>query len=58
MSKKETTNRGGARPGSGRKNKFNEPATTINILCPNSKVEELKKIIDKFLKPFYATNHK
>lgn len=43
--KRKKENRGGKRPGSGRKPKYNEPTTTIAFRVPVSKVKEVKGIV-------------
>jgi hypothetical protein len=43
IKKKET--RGGTRQGSGAKPKYSEPTTPIAFRCPESKVDELKKMV-------------
>jgi hypothetical protein len=45
--KKET--RGGSRHGSGAKPKYNEPTKTVAFRCPESKVQELKLIVNQKL---------
>ena len=47
--KTKTDNRGGARPGAGRKEIFSEPTTRIYITVPISKKEEINKKIKKIL---------
>jgi hypothetical protein len=37
--------KGGKREGSGAKPKYNEPTTTVAFRCPQSKAEELKKLV-------------
>lgn len=48
--KKET--RGGKRPLSGAKAKYNEPTTTVAFRVPVSKVEEIKTIVKSKLKEY------
>jgi len=45
--KKET--RGGHREGAGRKSPFKEPTKGVKFMCPVSKVDELKKYVNRQL---------
>jgi hypothetical protein len=42
-------NRGGVRENSGAKPKYSEPTKTISFRCPESKIDELKKIVKEKL---------
>lgn len=42
----------GAIPGAGRKPKYGEPTITIAFRIPESKKEEVKKIVNNFIKKF------
>ena len=44
------TTHGGKRKGAGRKPKYNEPTTTIAFRVPISKVEAVKKSVQKIIK--------
>lgn len=48
--KQET--RGGSRPGSGPKLKYNEATTTVAFRVPVSKAGEIKEMVNKQLKTF------
>jgi len=47
--KNENEKRGGRRPFSGAKPKYNEQTTTIAFRCPESKKNELKKTVNELL---------
>ena len=44
-----TENRGGKRENSGSKPKYSEPTKTVAFRCPESKIEELKEIVNNQL---------
>ena len=44
--------RGGKRPFSGAKPKYNEPTTTVSFRVPVSKIEDIKKIVKSKLKGY------
>lgn len=39
-------NKGGTRPGSGPKRKYNEDTIMVSFRCPISKIDELKKLVN------------
>ena len=53
--KKKKTKRGGIRPGSGAKPKYNEETKTVAFRCPISKVDELKLIVKSKLSEWQHT---
>jgi len=52
MKKKKT--HGGARSGSGAKSKYGEPTVNIKIRVPESKKEQVRKMVGDYLKQFVA----
>ena len=42
---KKKGNRGGSRPGAGRKSKYGEPTTPVVIRVPESKVKEFRRFV-------------
>jgi hypothetical protein len=49
--------RGGNRAGSGQKKKYGEKTKSINFKIPESKVEEVKKVVKTFLEPLIIKRH-
>ncbi len=47
---------GGHRPGSGQKPKYGEPTKTITFRVPQSKVEDVKVLVKKYLEMFKIKN--
>ena len=49
-------NRGGKRPGAGRKLKYGEPLSRFVCYCPDSKIKELREIVKAKLKEYENFN--
>jgi len=46
----EPKKQGGARPGAGRKSKFNEPSVTASFRVPESKSEHIKMVVERWIR--------